>query len=206
MSCCLNAQEGTLNYAEIKHCDIANGVGVRTTLFVSGCRLHCPDCFNEVAWDFSAGKPFTREVEDAIIDSLATPYVAGLSVLGGEPMEPENQQGLVGFLERVRERFPRGEVHGETGTGTAKTIWMYSGHTWEQLAPGGAWNLGDVTDRILDTLDVLVDGPFVQAEHDITLRFRGSRNQRLIDVPATLESADGVVLWQDDPVFSTHSM
>lgn len=195
-----------MNYAEIKHCDIANGVGVRTTLFVSGCRLHCPNCFNEVAWDFSAGEPFTREVEDAIIASLETPYVAGLSVLGGEPMEPENQQGLVGFLERVRDRFPRGRVEGAAGTGTAKTIWMYSGHTWEQLVPGGAWNLGEVTDRILDTLDVLVDGPFMQERHDITLRFRGSSNQRLIDVPATLESADGIVLWQDDPIFSTHNM
>lgn len=188
-----------MNYAEIKHCDIANGVGVRTTLFVSGCRLHCPDCFNEVAWDFSAGKPFDDSVADAIIDSLEPGYISGLSVLGGEPMEPENQQGLVGFLERVRRRFDR------RGPG-AKTIWMYSGHTWEQLAPGGAWNLGDVTDRILDTLDVLVDGPFIKAEHDITLRFRGSKNQRLIDVPATLESGAGIVEWVDDPVFSTHSL
>ncbi len=188
-----------MNYAEIKYCDIANGVGVRTTLFVSGCRLHCPNCFNEVAWDFSAGHPFTAEVEDQIMESLESPYVAGLSVLGGEPMEPENQAGLVDFLERVRDAHPRGAA-GE------KTIWLYSGHTFEQLAPGGAWNLGEVTDRILDTLDVLVDGPFLQAEHDITLRFRGSRNQRLIDVPATLESPDGVVLWRDDPVFSTHTM
>ena len=193
-----------MNYAEIKYCDIANGVGVRTTLFVSGCRLHCPDCFNEVAWDFSAGEPFTREVEDRIIESLRPAYVSGLSVLGGEPMEPENQQGLVGFLERVREEFPRED--GDSGGAPAKTIWMYSGHTWEQLAPGGAWNLGDVTDRILDTLDVLVDGPFLRAEHDISLRFRGSANQRLIDVPATLVSAGGVVTWRDDPVFSTHTM
>lgn len=193
-------QEGTdMNYAEIKHCDIANGVGVRTTLFVSGCRLHCPECFNEVAWDFRAGKPFDDAVADSIIESLEPDYISGLSVLGGEPMEPENQEGLVGFLERVRDRFPRGEKR-------AKTIWMYSGHTWEQLAPGGAWNLGEVTDRILDTLDVLVDGPFVKAEHDITLRFRGSRNQRIIDVPATLESASGVVEWADDPVFSTHTL
>lgn len=193
-------QEGTdMNYAEIKHCDIANGVGVRTTLFVSGCRLHCPECFNEVAWDFRAGKPFDDAVADSIIESLEPDYISGLSVLGGEPMEPENQEGLVGFLERVRDRFPRGEKR-------AKTIWMYSGHTWEQLAPGGAWNLGEVTDRILDTLDVLVDGPFMQENHDITLRFRGSTNQRLIDVPATLGSADDIVTWQDDPIFSTHSM
>jgi anaerobic ribonucleoside-triphosphate reductase activating protein len=189
-----------MNYAEIKYCDIANGAGVRTTLFVSGCRLHCPHCFNEVAWDFTAGKLFDGDVEQEIIDSLDTPYVRGLSVLGGEPMEPENQQGLVGFLERVRDRYPR-------GTNNEKSIWMYSGHTWEQLAPGGPWNLGDVTDRILDTLDVLVDGPFVEAEHDITLRFRGSRNQRLIDVPKTLEATDGnVVPWADDPDFSTHTM
>ncbi len=188
-----------MNYAEIKYCDIANGAGVRTTLFVSGCRLHCPHCFNEVAWDFSAGQPFTREVEDKILESLGPAYVAGLSVLGGEPMEPENQEGLVGFLERVRDRYPR------EGAG-AKTIWMYSGHTFEQLAPGGAWNLGEVTDRILDCLDVLVDGPFVQDEYDITLRFRGSANQRIIDVPATLESAGGVVPWQDDPAFTTHAM
>ena len=104
-----------MNYAEIKHCDIANGVGVRTTLFVSGCRLHCPDCFNEIAWDFSAGKPFDDAVADAIIESLEPGYISGLSVLGGEPMEPENQQGLVDFLERVRDRFER---RGPTG------IWM----------------------------------------------------------------------------------
>jgi anaerobic ribonucleoside-triphosphate reductase activating protein len=185
-----------MNYANIKYCDIANGVGVRTTLFVSGCRLHCPFCFNEEAWDFSAGKPFTDEVEEKIMASLEPAYVSGLSVLGGEPMEPENQEGLVGFLERVRDRF-----------GSTKSIWLYSGHTFEQLAPGGAWNLGDVTDRVLDTLDVLVDGPFMQENYDISLRFRGSSNQRLIDVPATLEAPDDeVVWWQDDPVFSTHAM
>ncbi len=185
-----------MNYANIKYCDIANGVGVRTTLFVSGCRLHCPSCFNEEAWDFSAGHPFTVEVEEKIVASLEPAYVGGLSILGGEPMEAENQEGLVGFLERVRDRF-----------GSEKSIWLYSGHTFEQLAPGGAWNLGDVTDRILDTLDVLVDGPFMQERYDISLRFRGSSNQRLIDVPATLETAGpDVVWWQDDPVFSTHEM
>lgn len=181
-----------MNYANIKYCDIANGVGVRTTLFVSGCRLHCPNCFNGEAQDFAFGEPFTEEVERQIMESLEPPYIAGLSVLGGEPMEPENQNGLVSFLERVRDRF-----------GASKSIWLYSGHTFEQLAPGGAWNLGDVTDRILDTLDVLVDGPFVQEKHDIRLRFRGSSNQRIINVPATLTDPDGdVVLWHDDPVFS----
>ena len=130
------------------------------------------------------------------MDSMDVPYVGGLTILGGEPMEPENQQGLVGFLEAVRERF-----------GEAKSIWLFSGHTWDQLRPGGAWNLGDVTDRLLDTLDVLVDGPFVQDLHDITLRFRGSSNQRLIDVRATLEApGDDVIWWEDEPIFSTHTM
>ena len=112
-----------MNYANIKYCDIANGPGVRTTLFVSGCRLHCPNCFNEEAWDFEAGEPFTDEVAAQIMDSMDVPYVGGLTILGGEPMEPENQQGLVGFLEAVRERF-----------GSEKSIWLFSGHTWDQLA------------------------------------------------------------------------
>ena len=180
-----------MNYANIKYCDIANGVGVRTTLFVSGCRLHCPNCFNTEAWDFASGEPFTPEVEDEIVKSLEPTYVEGLSVLGGEPMEPENQAGLVDFLERVRATYPK------------KGIWMYSGHTWEQLTEG-AWHLED-TDRILATLDVLVDGPFVQDQYDISLRFRGSSNQRTIDVPASLAAGD-IVLWEDKPIFSTHSM
>ena len=183
-----------MNYANIKYCDIANGIGVRTTLFVSGCRLHCKNCFNEEAWSFSAGEPFTPEVEDKIIASLAPYYVNGLSVLGGEPTEPENQRGLVDFLERVRATYPQ------------KDIWMYSGRTWEQITRG-EWHIPGVTDRILATLDVLVDGPFVQDLYDITLRFRGSSNQRIIDVPATLAAGgNGVVIWHDDPVFSTHTM
>ncbi len=111
-----------MNYSEIKYCDIANGAGVRTTLFVSGCRRHCPFCFNEVAWKFTAGKPFTKDVEDAIIESMEPFYVDGLSVLGGEPMEPENQRGLVDFLERVKKTYPE------------KPIWLYSGFTYEELA------------------------------------------------------------------------
>ncbi len=181
-----------MNYANIKYCDIANGVGVRTTLFVSGCRLHCPFCFNEEAWDFEAGEPFTREVEDRIIGSLRPAYVDGLTILGGEPMEPENQAGLVDFLERVRAEVPD------------KSIWLFSGHTWKQITEG-AWHLDGLTDRILATLDVLVDGPFVQELYDISLRFHGSSNQRLIDVPVTLAKGE-VALWSDDPVFSTHTM
>ena len=180
-----------MNYSNIKYSDIANGVGIRTTLFVSGCRLHCKGCFNYEAWDFKSGGEFTPEVEQEIIDSLAPVYVDGLSVLGGEPMEPENQEGLVDFLERVKEMYP------------AKTIWLYSGHTWEELTQG-KWHLA-YTDRILSCLDVLVDGPWVQSLHDITLRFRGSSNQRLIDVPSTLEARE-VVLWQDEPIFSERGM
>jgi len=189
-----------MNYANIKYCDIANGIGVRTTLFVSGCRLHCKGCFNAEAWSFSSGKPFDEAVEEKIIDSLRPGYMNGLSVLGGEPFEPENQAGLVDFIERVRLELPQ------------KDIWMYSGHTWEELT-AGEWHLQE-TDRILRCIDVLVDGPWQQANYDISLRFRGSSNQRLIDVPKTLEARkagklagpNDVVLWEDDPVFATHDM
>ena len=193
-----------MNYAEIKHFDIANGEGVRTTLFVSGCRRGCKNCFNEVAWNFAAGEPFTREVEDAIIESLRPGYVDGLTILGGEPMEPENQAGLVGFVERVRAEFPR-----ESG----KTIWCFTGDTWDVELVEGGRHRTDFTDRLLACVDVLVDGPFVQDLYDITLRFRGSSNQRLIDMPATLAAlgsgaspADAVRLWRDKDVYATHTM
>lgn len=189
-----------MNYATIKYFDIANGEGVRTSLFVSGCRRGCPFCFNQSAWDFNAGEPFTRAVEDKIIESLAASYMDGLTVLGGEPMEPENQAGLVGFLERVRAAYPR---EGDGGSG--KTIWIYTGDVLEdELAPGGRHHT-EVTDRVLATADILVDGPFVQALHDITLRFRGSSNQRIIDLNAT-RAAGGTRLWVDDPVYATHAM
>lgn len=180
-----------MNYADIKYCDIANGVGVRTSLFVSGCRNQCPLCFNPETWSFDFGQPFTPEVEDAIIQSLQPSYIAGLSVLGGEPLEPENQEALVPFLKRVREAVPH------------KSIWLYTGFTWEEITEGPSrahlLNAG----YILDLIDVLVDGRFVQAQKDITLRFRGSANQRLIDVPATLAAGE-VVWWQDEPVFASH--
>ena len=127
-----------MNYATIKYCDIANGVGVRTTLFVSGCRLHCPNCFNSEAWDFTSGEPFTPEVEDEIVKSLEPAYVEGLSVLGGEPMEPENQAGLVDFLEHVRATYPK------------KSIWMYSGHTWEQLTGSVSSSLAGAVGGLLE--------------------------------------------------------
>ena len=181
-----------MNFAEIKKCDIANGVGVRTTLFVAGCRHRCPGCFNDVAWDFSAGEPFTRTIEDEIIESLKTPYVDGLSILGGEPLEPENQAVLAPFVERVRAEVPQ------------TSIWLWSGFTWEQLMEGDDRARTQDLQRILTALDVLVDGPFVLDERDITLRFRGSPNQRIIDVPASLTTGE-VVPWSDDAVFATRS-
>lgn len=193
-----------MNYAEIKNFDIANGEGVRTTLFVSGCRRGCPGCFNSGAWSFEAGEPFTRAVEDAIIESLAPGYVDGLTILGGEPMEPENQAGLVEFVERVRAAYPRG---------CGKTIWCFTGDTLDELMEGGRHRT-EVTDRLLACIDILVDGPWVQELYDITLRFHGSSNQRVIDLNATREAAsergvplsEAVRLWQDEEVYSTHTM
>lgn len=181
-----------MNFSEIKYCDIANGEGVRTTLFVSGCRLHCPGCFNQEAQDFAAGEAFTQEVEERILESLEPGYIDGLTLLGGEPMEPENQRDLVAFVERVKERFPE------------KGIWCFTGYVLEDLLEGGRRHT-DVTDRLLRCIDILVDGPYVAAQHEITLRFRGSSNQRIIDLPASLALGE-VRLWEDDPQFATHTM
>ena len=181
-----------MNYAGIKYCDIANGSGVRTSLFVSGCRRHCPFCFNEVAWPFDYGRPFDAEAEDRVIRSLEPAWIQGLTLLGGEPMEPENQRGLVDFLERVRGELP------------GKDVWCYTGDVWDELREGG-FHHTEATDRMLSCIDVLVDGAFERDLHDITLRFRGSANQRLIDVAASL-GAGHVVEWRDQDVYSTHSM
>lgn len=172
-----------MNYCNIKPRDIADGVGVRVTLFVSGCRNHCKNCFQPETWAFDYGEPFTKEVEDHIMEELRPDFVDGLTLLGGEPGEAENQRGLVPFLRRVRRELPH------------KTIWCYSGFTWEQLTgTEPARCRCEVTDTFLSLLDVLVDGPFVEELHDITLLFRGSSNQRLIDVPATLKSGT-VTIW-----------
>ena len=165
-----------MNYATIKYCDIANGEGVRTSLFVSGCRRHCPNCFNAVAWDFGYGAPFTKEVRNEILESLAPGYINGLSLLGGEPFEPENQRALVPFLRRVRQMYPD------------KTIWGFSGFTYEELTSDGTHPRCEVTDEMLSLLDVLVDGRFVEELKDLTLRFRGSSNQRLIDLNASRQA------------------
>ena len=162
----------TVNYCEILKSDIANGEGVRVTLFVAGCTHHCKGCFNPQTWDFNAGKPFTREEEDMILAELAHPWVAGLTLLGGEPMEPANQRALLPFLRRVKAETPD------------KTIWCYTGCVMEQdfpaEAPGAAYWRTEVTDELLGMFDVVVDGPFVESLKDITLRFRGSSNQRIL--------------------------
>ena len=171
-----------MNYGTIKKTDIANGEGVRVSLFVSGCRHRCPHCFNPETWSFSYGKPFTEETEKEIADALAKPFINGLTVLGGEPFEPENQRVLAPFLERIRNRFPQ------------KTIWCYSGWTLDALiSPESAYRC-EATDKMLSLLDVLVDGPFVESLKDITLRFRGSSNQRLIDMKKTAKYGT-ITLW-----------
>lgn len=180
-----------MNYAEIKYCDIANGEGVRTTLFVSGCTHGCKNCFQPETWKFSFGQAFTAKTEEEILNSLALSYVDGLTLLGGEPMEPENQRVLVDFVERVKGRFPH------------KTIWCYTGDVYEDLLAGDRYT--EVTDRLLACIDILVDGPYVEELHDITLRFKGSSNQRIIDMNATRRKGT-VCEWCDNPLFATHSM
>ncbi|SDB54907.1 anaerobic ribonucleoside-triphosphate reductase activating protein [Butyrivibrio sp. INlla16] len=171
-----------MNYGEIKTIDIANGTGVRTSLFVSGCTHHCKGCFNEETWDFNFGKPFTKEVEDEIIESLSPAYVNGLTILGGEPMEIQNQKVLRPFIERVRREFPN------------KSIWVYSGYLWEELTDEENKRChSEDTEPILSLIDVLVDGEFKLELKNISLRFRGSSNQRVINVPATRESGSVVL-------------
>ena len=164
-----------MNYGEIKLCDIANGEGVRVSLFVSGCTHHCKECFNPETWDFSYGKPFDEEVQERILSELAPDYIDGLSLLGGEPFEPANQRALLPFLRRVRERFPQ------------KTVWCYTGYTLESDLLSESRARCECTDEMLSCLDVLVDGEFVLEKKNISLPFRGSENQRIIDVKKPLD-------------------
>lgn len=162
-----------MNYGEIKKIDIANGEGVRVTLFVSGCRIHCPGCFNSCTWNFDYGKPFTEETEKEVMEALDKDFISGLTVLGGEPFEPENQQVLAPFLEKVRERFPD------------KSIWCFSGYLYDKdIQPQDGKKHTEYTDRMLACIDTLVDGPFILSERDISLQFRGSRNQRILNIKA----------------------
>ena len=172
-----------MHYVTIKPYDIANGPGVRVSLFVSGCRHHCPDCFNAEAWDFDFGEPFTQETIEAILQHLKLPYIQGLTLLGGEPFEPENQPAVLDLVRQVREYCPD------------KTVWAFSGFTLEQLLSGQTGPVA-ITQALLSHLDVLVDGPFLSALKDLSLRFRGSSNQRIIDLPATLQTGN-IVLWDE---------
>lgn len=163
-----------MNYAQVFLCDIANGPGCRTSLFVSGCTHHCKDCFNEIAWDFDYGREFTKEVQDTLIKESKETFIEGFTFLGGEPMEVVNQKALRPFIERIRRELPD------------KDIWIYSGYTYEELMnPDNKRCHSEDTDAILSMTDVLVDGRFVLEKKDITLRFRGSSNQRVIDIPAS---------------------
>lgn len=161
-----------MNYATIKWTDIANGEGVRISLFVSGCTRRCKDCFNAVAWDFSYGKPFDESVRESIYEGLKAEYIAGLSLLGGEPLEPENQRALLPFLKEVKKRFPE------------KSIWCYTGNVFDPAT--GLLKEQDknteVTEELISLFDVLVDGEFIEAQKNIRLKFRGSSNQRILDV------------------------
>lgn len=158
-----------MHYGEIKKIDIANGEGVRVSLFVSGCRIHCPGCFNMCTWDFDYGREFTKETEDELIEALGQEFIAGLTVLGGEPFEEENQRVLAPFLEKVKKTYPN------------KTIWCYSGYIFDKdIQPPDGKRHFEFTDRMIACIDILVDGPFMETRKDITLKFRGSTNQRIL--------------------------
>jgi len=173
-----------MNYATIKNCDIANGPGVRVSLFVSGCTHRCKGCFNEVAWDFNYGQPFTQETIDQILEMLSPDYVKGITILGGEPFEPENQPAVSELLRQVKAKYPN------------KTVWAFSGYLFDRDILSGKLGPWEITQAYLSYVDVLVDGPFVQEKKDLSLRFRGSSNQRIIDIPASLQQ-NKVVMWQD---------
>ncbi|MDE6441852.1 MAG: anaerobic ribonucleoside-triphosphate reductase activating protein [Clostridia bacterium] len=176
-----------MNYATIKWYDISNGPGVRVSLYVSGCRNHCKNCFNPETWDFAYGEPFTRDIENKIIKAMIPDYIKGFTLLGGDPFEPENAEVIAPFLERLREQFPQ------------KSFWCFTGYDYEaDLLTGKKGNI-DTVMRILKCLDVLVDGRFVEELKDLNLLFRGSSNQRIILVQPSLEK-DDVVLWDEKTI------
>ena len=170
-----------MKYGEIKNNDIANGEGVRVSLFVSGCTHHCEGCFNPMTWDFNYGEDFTDKTIDSIIDLLSPSYIKGLTLLGGEPMEPDNQRALLPLVKRVKAQYPD------------KTIWCYSGYLFDKELLRNSRARCEVTDELLSYIDVLVDGEFVLAKKNIALQFRGSENQRLIDVKRSLTSGEVVM-------------
>ena len=170
-----------MHYADIKKADVANGLGVRVSVFVSGCNHHCKNCFNSEAWDFNYGKEFTQEEIDRVLKELDHPYVLGLSLLGGEPLEHVNQQGLLPLLRQVKEKFPE------------KNIWCYTGFTFDTDVMDGMCKNWKETPELLSYLDVIVDGKFEEDKKDITLRFRGSANQRIIDVKKSLKEKKAIL-------------
>ncbi len=180
-----------MHYSTIKDCDIANGIGVRITLFVSGCTNHCKNCFQPQTWDFDFGEPFTEETEEKLLEMLRPDYISGLTLLGGEPMEPQNQRALVPFLKKVRKAYPN------------KNIWCFTGFTYEVLKTDGSHPRCEVTDEMLSLIDVLVDGKYVDELKDLTLQFRGSSNQRLIDMVKTRENGEVTLLPNNDRTLAT---
>jgi anaerobic ribonucleoside-triphosphate reductase activating protein len=170
-----------MNYATIKECDVANGPGVRVSLFVSGCNHHCKGCFNEVAWDFNYGNEFTQDVIDRIIKDLDHDYIEGLSLLGGEPLEYHNQKGLLPLVKQVKEKFPN------------KTIWCYTGFDFEKDVIGKMYDTCEETRELMSDIDVIVDGKFEIDKKNPSLQFRGSENQRLIDVKQSM--AQNKIVW-----------
>lgn len=173
-------------YGEIKNCDIANGEGVRVSLFVSGCTNRCKNCFQPQTWDFCYGEPFDKDAENRILSLLAPEYINGLTVLGGEPFEPQNQRALLLFIRKVKRIYPN------------KNIWAYSGFTYEELLTKGSHPNCEATEELLSFIDVLVDGRFIDELKDISLRFRGSRNQRVIDLVSTRKNGEPVLLYPNE--------
>lgn len=173
-----------MNYGEIKKCDIANGEGVRVSLFVSGCTHHCKGCFNSETWDFNYGNPFTNDTQKEILTALSPEYINGLSLLGGEPFEIQNQRVLLPFVQKVRNIFPD------------KTIWCYTGYTLDKDLIKGGKAYCECTDDMLKCIDILVDGEFVESLKDVSLVFKGSSNQRIIDLKKSAET-NTLVLWQN---------
>lgn len=173
-----------MNFATIKKHDVANGPGVRVSVFVSGCNHKCKGCFNSEAWDFNYGNEFTEKEENEVIDALAPEYMKGLSLLGGEPLEPANQKGLLPLVKKVKEKYPD------------KSIWCYTGFLFDEQVVGKMANQIEETNELLKYIDYIVDGKFQEENKDLTLQFRGSSNQRIIDVQKSLQAKD-VVLWSE---------
>lgn len=173
-----------MNYAAIKQADVANGPGVRVTLFVSGCTHHCKGCFNSEAWDFDYGDEFTQETQEEILRLLQPDYITGLTLLGGEPMEPVNQEGLLPLIRKVRERLPQ------------KSIWCFTGYDFERDILGKMFSSLDVTRELVSLFDVMVDGPFIEEKKNLRLKFRGSENQRILDVKRSLKA--GAAVWCEE--------